>query len=283
MEHEDEDFKAPEPKEPLEEEKGEAMEDINVNLDFIDPKEEYFHAIRHFLVNLLDGESYNVGDLADAIIAQVQVGTLVVNEDPNPEDRNVFAFASILPFALHSKRDSFKSIIKYCLSKASENLSGKELEFFKTTLETKKCALLVNERLMNLPGEPVPALHNVLKEDWEWALKQPVEGFDIEYLLYITKVATEIEEKPAKVGIKKKATETLSTRLYYKFEDEELEKNADKIITFNSKIGLQFAGATNPTEYTMKTNTTYQKMIMLIPFKKYLNSIPNFANILLSP
>ncbi len=124
----------------------EPMEDVPVELNFIDPTEAYFQAVRYYLINLLDGESFNVGDLADAIITQVKVGTLVVNEGETPEDKNVLAFASILPLAIHGKRESLKSICKYCVSKASDALSAEEAASFRKIVETKKLGVLINER-----------------------------------------------------------------------------------------------------------------------------------------
>jgi hypothetical protein len=128
----------------------EPMEDVAVDISFIDPKEDYFQSIRWFLVNLLDGSSYNVGDLADIIIGQVQVGTLVVNEEDKQEDKNVLAFASILPFELHSKRDSIKSVLKFCLEKAKECLPKEEFSKVSTLLKESKVGLLINERYFNL-------------------------------------------------------------------------------------------------------------------------------------
>lgn len=128
----------------------EPMEDVAVDISFIDPKEEYFQSIRWFLVNLLDGSSYNVGDLADIIIGQVQVGTLIVNEEEKQEDKNVLAFASILPFELHSKRDSIKSVCKFCLDKAKECLPSEEFIAFSNLLNKSKVGLLINERYCHI-------------------------------------------------------------------------------------------------------------------------------------
>eukprot|EP00826_Nyctotherus_ovalis_P023854 TRINITY_DN1835_c0_g1_i2.p1 TRINITY_DN1835_c0_g1~~TRINITY_DN1835_c0_g1_i2.p1 ORF type:complete len:290 (+),score=89.58 TRINITY_DN1835_c0_g1_i2:179-1048(+) len=272
--NEKEDFKEPLEK-GVEEDKSEPMEDVNVELNFIDPNESYFHAVRYFLINLLDGETFNVGDLADAIITQVQVGTLIVNEDDTPEDRNVLAFATLLPFELHGKRDSMKSILKYCIGKAASILSPADSKRFQDILSGKKVALLMNERLVNLPPDPVPALHKALKDDRAWALEQGSTAYNADYVLYITKVAEEVPEKGA---VSKRHTE--QELIYYKFEDEMLQEEAEYKILFNSKVGLQMAGATNPTEYTMKSNLQYKKMILLIPFKKYMNCIDKFTNLL---
>ena len=118
----------------------------------------------------------------------------------------------------------------------------------------------------------------MLKEDWNWATKQGTAGFDVEYILYLTKTASDLEgDKPTK----KKKGEDVS-RIYYKFEDEALEACAEHKVIFNSKIGTQFAGATNPTEYTMKSDLQYQKMIMLVSFAKYLGEVDNFEALLKS-
>jgi len=258
-----------------EEEKSGLMEDVNIELSFIDPNESYFHAIRYFLINLLDGETFDVGDLADIIITQVQVGTLIINEDDTPEDKNVLAFATLLPFSLYSKRDSMKSIMKYCIANAAEKLSATDSKKFQDLLSSKKIALFLNERLVNLPPDPVPALHKALKDDRTWALEEDNTSFNVDYILYITKVAENIPEDGP--SLKRHTDEDL---IWYKFEDEMLKDEAEYKILFNSKVGLQMAGATNPTEYTMKSNIQYKKMILLIPFKKYVSCIDKFTSLL---
>ncbi len=128
---------------------------------------------------------------------------------------------------------------------------------------------------MNLPAEPVPALHKMLKEDWQWATKEGVKDFDLDYLLYITKVARDTSVKTMK---KMKGVD--DSTIFYKFEDSKLEELAEHVVVFNSKVGAQLAGATNPTEYTMKSELQYQKVIMLVPFNKYLAAVDQFSTLL---
>lgn len=53
------------------EEEEEELSDVEVDLEFFDPKEQDFHGLRALLSNYLDGVEFNVGELVDAVVTQV--------------------------------------------------------------------------------------------------------------------------------------------------------------------------------------------------------------------
>lgn len=80
-------------------------------------------------------------------------------------------------------------MVKYVLRKAQQHCSQyKELV---RILESKNVALLVAERMINLPTELIPAMLSELPDDLAWTKKQddikdPKE-FDYQYVLVISK------------------------------------------------------------------------------------------------
>lgn len=76
---------------------------VDVEFNFLDPREIHFKSVRRLLEHFLPGEEehFNVSGLADAIVAQVAVGSMVtVNDDA----LDVYAFATVLPVALYKVR-----------------------------------------------------------------------------------------------------------------------------------------------------------------------------------
>lgn len=77
---------------------------VNVEFNFMDPREIHFKSVRRLLEHYLPGEeeTFNVSAMADAIVAQTAVGTMVTVND----DLDVYSFATVLPVALYkvSKR-----------------------------------------------------------------------------------------------------------------------------------------------------------------------------------
>lgn len=75
---------------------------VNVEFNFMDPREIHYKSVRRLLEHYLPGEeeTFNVSGLADAIIAQQAVGTMVTVND----DLDVYAFATVLPVALYKVR-----------------------------------------------------------------------------------------------------------------------------------------------------------------------------------
>jgi hypothetical protein len=76
---------------------------IDVEFNFLDPREIHFKSVRRLLEHFLPGEeeAFNVSAMADAIVAQVAVGSMVtVNDDA----LDVYAFATVLPVALYKVR-----------------------------------------------------------------------------------------------------------------------------------------------------------------------------------
>jgi len=97
----------------VEEEEGDEEEDdddsdddddgvINVEFEFFDPRPDDFKSVRRLLEHFLPGEedTFNVSGMADAIVEQKVVGTMVKIEG----DPDVYAFSTLLPLHRHKVR-----------------------------------------------------------------------------------------------------------------------------------------------------------------------------------
>lgn len=59
---------------------------VNVDFNFYDPNEKQFHSVKVLVNGYLDGLSFNSSDLADIIVNQGEVGTMVGIDDPDQPD-----------------------------------------------------------------------------------------------------------------------------------------------------------------------------------------------------
>lgn len=72
-------------------------DEIKVEFEFFDPRELDFKSVRRLLEHYLPGEetTFEVSKMADAIVAQEFLGTMIKVED----DPDVYAFATVLPMS----------------------------------------------------------------------------------------------------------------------------------------------------------------------------------------
>jgi hypothetical protein len=72
---------------------------VHVDFSFNDPRPIDFKSVRRLLEHYLPGEEerFSASDMADAVIEQVALGTMVKVND----DLDVYAFATVLPYAPH--------------------------------------------------------------------------------------------------------------------------------------------------------------------------------------
>lgn len=84
-----------------------------------------------------------------------------------------------------------KTIAAFITENSEANQSLEEHNQLMELLAHKRTALLVSERMINLPPQLVPPLYENLLEDLKWTLQQPdvekVESYMFEYVLVITR------------------------------------------------------------------------------------------------
>ncbi|ETL93924.1 hypothetical protein F442_08311 [Phytophthora nicotianae P10297] len=209
----------------------------NVSVDFLfsDPREAHFHSVKQFLLAYLPPtQPFDVSGLANAIVGQVTAGTMVCVEG---ED-DVYGFITALNLKGFANETSIQQILQYVTKKCP----SAELPKLQQILNTKNVGLVLNERMVNLPYQLVPALHSALHEDIEWAIQNEDteelrNSFKMDYFLIL---ATCTEEKSgssgSKQGKKSKTAYEQTAKFFHNFEDEFLEQEAELSFSFDTPL-----------------------------------------------
>ncbi|KAF4324068.1 hypothetical protein BBO99_00002313 [Phytophthora kernoviae] len=217
---------------------------VSVDFLFSDPREAHFHSVKQFLLAYLPpSQPFDVSGLANAVVGQVTAGTM---------------------------ETSVQQILQYVTKKCP----NAELPRLQQILNTKNVGLVLNERMVNLPYQLVPAVHSALHEDIEWAIENEDteelrNSFKMDYFLIL---ATCTEEKSggndgAKKGKKTKTTYDQTVKLFNNFEDEFLEQEADLSFSFDAPLSER--------ERVDKSSKT--TVVMLLERAKHKAALTNIA------
>ncbi|CAD8072877.1 unnamed protein product [Paramecium primaurelia] len=266
--YEDDDSEEEEIEQPISvHNKGDMEEEINLDFVFLDPNQKQFHSIKTFMNGYLEGISFKSSELANIICDQVELGTMVGQED---ED-NVFGFTTILNIG-EIKSNVIGEILHYVDTKSQQfNKQHQQLQHIFQT--PKKIGLFINERILNLAPQLVPILHNQLKEDINWLQKEDPSNSltNLDYLLVITK---SFKDNDQQKQTQKKSTTDLNDLIFQKFEDFVFLQKSVVSFRFLSEGSKQ----TQQVSDFMKTEQDGQicyRLIYLIQLKDYLAQIAN--------
>lgn len=248
--------------------KGEGR-NVNVEFVFSDPREAHFHSVKQFLITYLPPtQPFNVSGLADAIVNQVATGTMVCVEG---ED-DVYGFITALSLSRYAAENSMQQILQYVTKKCPSD----DLARFQSILKTKSVGLLVNERMVNLPYQLVPAIHSALHEDIEWAIENEEteelrNSYKFDYFLVLSSCS--VEKSGAASGSGKGKGKKAKTqyeqiaKFYHNFEDEFLEQEADVAFSFE----------TPKSDRDTVDQTNKETVVMLIQRAKHKAALTNIS------
>ncbi|CAD8066101.1 unnamed protein product [Paramecium sonneborni] len=266
--YEDDDSEEEEIEQPINlHNKGDMEEEINLDFVFLDPNQKQFHSIKTFINGYLEGISFKSSELANIICDQVELGTMVGQED---ED-NVFGFTTILNIG-EIKSNAIGEILHYVDAKSQQyNKQHQQLQHILQT--PKKVGLFINERILNLAPQLIPILHNQLREDINWLQKEDPNNSltNLDYLLVITKCFKDNDQQKQ---TQKKSTSDLNDLIFQKFEDYIFLQKSFVSFRFLSEGSKQ----TQQVSDFMKTEQDGQicyRLIYLIQLKDYLAQIVN--------
>lgn len=131
-------------------------EDIEVDFEFFDPKPTDAYAIRQFLSNYTESPGdFKSSELADVVCVQASVGAMIKADSMDQP----LGYISAINLHRHKDLESVKQIKKYFLSKANGTSKTKMEALFNDP--KRQLGLLLSERIVNLPMELVPPLHQV--------------------------------------------------------------------------------------------------------------------------
>jgi protein BCP1 len=208
---------------------------VNVEFVFSDPKETHFHSVKQFLLTYMPPtQPFDVSGLADAVVGQVSTGTMVCVEG---ED-DVYGFITALSLERYAQETSVQQIVQYVTKKCPPA----ELPRLQQILSTKSVGLVVNERMVNLPYQLVPAIHSALHEDIEWAIENEDTpelraSFQFDYFLLLASCAVEKSGSGGKGSKKTKTAYEQTAKFFHNFEDEFLEQEAELSFSFDTPVG----------------------------------------------
>ncbi|KAF4666423.1 hypothetical protein FOL47_004091 [Perkinsus chesapeaki] len=170
---------------------------------FEDMTDGDYQGVRMMITRLLDGKEYDVGSLAQCIIDQQNIGTIIKSggddgkKGGEDDDTAFCAVATILNpselNALHVNaaavwlRDKaqymkdtkgMKQLVDHLKQQVDKHADSDDTKvaFDKMVVSDNGacccCGIVVNERMINLPSELVPGIHRVLKDDVAWSLSE---------------------------------------------------------------------------------------------------------------
>ncbi|KAJ3043040.1 Mss4p nuclear export [Rhizophlyctis rosea] len=215
---------------------------VDVDFEFFDPKPIDFHGLKSLLRQTFsnDTKQIDISGLADVIIEQSAVGTMVkVDDGTDP-------YAVLTVVGLNGEKDKDKACVAnirdYILEKCKKDSDVHVRLSTMFSPDSPAVALMINERLLNMPPQIVPPMFKMLVEELGWAVEDN-EPYDFEYYIYVSKVYQEIEsalnedegeeERPKKKKKKAKAAPTTSeSTFYFQPEDEIIAQHADLSFDF---------------------------------------------------
>uniref|UniRef100_A0A7S3FTD8 Uncharacterized protein n=1 Tax=Strombidium rassoulzadegani TaxID=1082188 RepID=A0A7S3FTD8_9SPIT len=196
--------------------------------------------------------------------------------------RDIYGVTSILSLSKFAKSLPWMKIIKqYILSNADKYFTEtQKVKQFKAIMASKKVGLLVNERLVNIPPNVVPPLHEQLPGDLDFTKEQediedPAE-FDYDYLVVISKFTVPLDVQG--VG-KPDFYPKRRDRLYFRWEDDLLEQKAEFSFIFQSTFKEVASDGTKTyfqgvTGQASGGDELQFRLIYMIKWEEYVKAIP---------
>lgn len=236
---------------------------VDVNFDFLSPRSEFDQSIRPFIYELFDSQCPIAG-LADYIANQTEIGTFIVTDSSEKPEDSIISFITLVP-SLPSPPLNYAHI--YLGAKGDISI-----------LINQRWALLICERVVNLPSELIPHLHNQLVLDLNWA-EQNCEGrFEFDYIVSLSKCISTVS--PAASARKKRKTVMPDNLLLFKLEDEILLKYAEESFLFESEASRAQVGKSSAM---YGDDSCSHKLVIILSKAKYLQAVQEIGKAFSNP
>jgi len=157
--------------------KSNETETIQVEFIFCDMDEKYFHGLKALLHN--SGTIYQThsSTLADLMIENISVGTVITTPDDDKEgnDATIWGFASVLNVTTYQESPGIQFLKETCLKDCPADRQ-KELQVVLSGQTKRPAGFLLHGRMINLPLEIVYELQQQLVLDMDWAVEHAEGG-----------------------------------------------------------------------------------------------------------
>ena len=154
----------------------EGPEVIEVDFTFCDMHEKYFHGLKTLLTGTSPIYAAQSSGLADMMIKNVSVGTVISTEADNDGEGTIYGYASVLNLTTYQEDPAIQALRKICLDKCPAAHKA-ELQVVFSGKTKRPAGIYLQGRMVNLPLEIVEVLHQQLVLDMDWAVKN-AEGVD---------------------------------------------------------------------------------------------------------
>ncbi|KAG2208539.1 hypothetical protein INT47_010235 [Mucor saturninus] len=238
--------KAPEEDEPVkkvaakvntensdEEDSDDGLQDIvDVDFDFYNPDDIDYHALKKLLTQLFasDAEMLELGDFADILIEENQVGTTVKVDDQKSDP---YAILSVINLNQYKDKTGVKQLCTYLSNKCPKKneTMNKAVKKILSLSTDKHVGWVVSERFINMPVEIMAPMYTMLQEEIKKAVIAD-EPYAFEWYMFISKTYKEVtstadEENEDQPEQKKLKTDINSETFYFQSEDEIISKYAE--------------------------------------------------------
>jgi protein BCP1 len=214
---------------------------VDVDFGFMNICDDDYHGVTLILKNLLSGE-YNGASLADAILEQQNIGTTVKTDD---NEGAICAIASILNPHQYDKYEGVQQLKNYILKNARASGSQKAKEMTEAIFGSQILVpgIVIKERLINVPMQISPGLHQVLLDDINWTFspeaecpQEEIDYYRFSHLVFLSYFCVDPHNQSGggKLGSqgkvaerKKKKHVNESDRIYMHGEDETFLESAE--------------------------------------------------------
>jgi protein BCP1 len=196
---------------------------VNIDFEWFNFNEKIdFHGTKSLIRQLFDVDAilFDVSALADLILSQPTVGSTVKTDG---EESDPFAFLTALNVQEHRQKKPMAQLIEYLSEKAKASPALAPVP--ELLGSGKHVALLLSERLINMPSEVAPPLYSMLVDEIEAAVEDK-EPYEFTHYLIVSKTYHEIESTLNVEERKKKKGKQEAPLYYFHPEDEVLQKHA---------------------------------------------------------
>lgn len=236
--------------------------EVVVDFEFFNLSELDFHAVKQFLTVSFGSSNHNIDlSLMSSFITEDcadYVGTAVKSEG---EQSDPLGFATCIPFKFCKNLDQLSTFL---CSKDEERQLG-------NILENHSCALVLNERFINLPaGIAGPILDNLLA-DWQRAIKEePL--FKVDYVFYLAPTFTLVKSTlDEEIGESKNSDDIEDDQEQFYYQEAEYLSNLS-LFSILFKTATSHSTTDSRRAFTEKGIDASRRLFVL-EFKKFIEFV----------
>ena len=170
---------------------------IDVEIEFVTPKEEHFLNLKSYLTAYCDGSQYNVSELVDMILKQDDVGSVIASRVSAEEEEDPLGVMTVISLDKAKEFKCLQEIKAHIVKKAPKE----EAKLVRDALNAKKTGLILSERLVNVPQDIGGPLVKQLFDEIKWAVKdEKKKEFDFDQYVLVSRCFLDTFTPPPSVA-----------------------------------------------------------------------------------